>query len=39
MDKRSHYRTVVKQILTEHARYGASHGEIEALPVFDDCHD
>jgi len=36
MDKLSHYRSVVKQVLSQHAEYIPSHGQIETLPVFDE---
>lgn len=39
MDKLSQYRTIVKQILAQHAEYLPSHGQIETLPVFDECHE
>jgi len=39
MDKLSHYRNIVKQILLQHAEYTPSHGEIEPILVFDEGHD
>lgn len=39
MDKLTTYRQLIKDILTEDARYKPSHGEIEPLLVFDDEHD
>jgi hypothetical protein len=39
VDKRSHYRTIIKQVLAQHAEHVASHGQIEALPVFDEEHE
>jgi hypothetical protein len=36
MDKLSHYRSVVKQVLSQHAEYIPSHGQIETIPVFDE---
>jgi hypothetical protein len=38
MDKVTRYATLIKNILQEDAQYKPSHGEIEALPVFDDEH-
>jgi hypothetical protein len=39
MDKLSHYRDIVKQVLSQHAEYVPSHGQIETIPVFDECND
>jgi XisI protein len=39
VDKLSHYRNIVKQVLSQHAAYVPSHGQIETLPVFDESHD
>jgi len=39
VDKLSHYRNIVKQVLSQHAEYVPSHGQIETLPVFDESHD
>ena len=36
MDKLSHYRRVVKQVLSQQAEYVPSHGQIETIPVFDE---
>jgi hypothetical protein len=36
MDKLSHYRSVVKQVLSQHAEYIPSHGQIETISVFDE---
>lgn len=38
MDKLETYRELIKKILTEHARFRPSHGEIEPLLIFDDDH-
>ena len=34
MDKLSHYRSAVKQVLSQHAEHVPSHGQIETIPVF-----
>ena len=39
MNKTDHYRTVIKQILSQHAEYAPSHGDIETIPTFDERHD
>ena len=39
MDKLSHYRSAVKQVLSQHAAYVPSHGQIETLPVCDERND
>ena len=39
MDKRSNYRRIVKHVLSQHAEYIPSHGQIETIPVFDEHHD
>jgi hypothetical protein len=36
MDKLSHYRDIVKQVLAQHAEYVPSHGQIETIPIFDE---
>lgn len=36
MDKLTHYRSLIKQILLHHAEYPPGLGQIESLPVFDD---
>jgi XisI protein len=36
MDKLSHYRSAVKQVLSQHAEHVPSHGQIETIPVFDE---
>lgn len=36
MDKLTHYRTLIKQIILQHAERPPSVGQIETLPVFDD---
>lgn len=36
MDKLTHYRTLIKQILLHHAEHAPSLGQIESLPAFDD---
>jgi hypothetical protein len=33
------YRTIVKNILTEYAKYKPSHGEIETETIFDNEKD
>ena len=38
MDKLTHYAKIIKQILREDGAHKPSHGEIEALLVFDDEH-
>jgi hypothetical protein len=39
VDKLSHYRHITKQVLSQHAEYAPSHGQIETIPVFDESHD
>jgi hypothetical protein len=39
MDKLSHYRNLVKQIVLRHAEYSPSHGQIESSPIFDEHND
>ena len=39
MDKLSSYRSIVQQILSRHAEYTPSHGQIETIPVFDERND
>jgi len=39
VDKLSHYRNIVKQVLSQHAEYVPSHGQIETLPIFDERHE
>jgi hypothetical protein len=39
MDRLNQYRTLIKQILTQHAEYVPSHGQIETVPIFDEQHD
>ena len=39
MDKLSSYRNVIKQVLAQHAEYTPSHGQIEAIPIFDERND
>ena len=39
MDRLNQYRTLIKQVLTQHAEYVPSHGQIETVPVFDEQHD
>lgn len=36
MDKVNQYRTIIKQILSQHAEYMLSYGDIETIPMFDD---
>jgi XisI protein len=36
MDKLNRYRTLIKQILSNHAERPPSIGQIESIPVFDD---
>ena len=36
MDKLSNYRTIIKDILREDAKFKPGHGEIEPFLVFDD---
>jgi len=38
-NKLEEYRTLIKQIVLQHAEYAPSHGEIEARPIFDDTQD
>jgi hypothetical protein len=39
MEKLARYRTVVKELLAEHARYKPSHGDIEPVIVCDEARD
>lgn len=39
MDKLTHYRQIVQQILSEHAEHVPSQGEIESIPVLDQNRD
>ncbi len=39
MDKISHYRQVIQQLLTEYVQTPISNGEIESQTVFDTQHD
>lgn len=39
MDKISHYRSIIKQILSQHAEYTISYGEVETIPNFDERSD
>jgi hypothetical protein len=36
VDKLSHYRNIVKQVLSQHAEYIPSHGQIETILIFDE---
>ncbi len=36
MDKLTSYRTLIKEILTEYAQFPPSHGQIEAVLIFDE---
>ena len=33
------YRDIVKQVLSQHAEYVPSYGQIETIPIFDGCND
>jgi hypothetical protein len=39
MEKLARYRTLVKELLAEHARYKPSHGDIEPVVVCDEARD
>lgn len=39
MDKLNCYREIVQKILSHHATYTPSHGQIETLPIFDPRSD
>ena len=39
MDKVATYRQLVKQILSQHAKYALSYGDIETIPTFDERND
>lgn len=39
MDTLNHYRTVVKQLIEEYARYKPSHGEIDTEAIIDSQRD
>jgi len=39
VDKLRHYRNIVKQVLSQHAAYVPSHGQIETIPIFDERHE
>ena len=36
MDKINTYRAIIKQLLSQHAEYALSYGDIETTPIFDD---
>lgn len=38
-NKLDQYRTIIKQIVLQHAEYTPSHGDIEARPIFDEIRD
>ena len=39
MDKINNYRSIIKQILSQHAEYTLSYGEVETIPTFDERSD
>ncbi|MEM7128617.1 MAG: XisI protein [Chloroflexota bacterium] len=39
MDKINNYRSIIKQILSQHAEYMLSYGEVETIPTFDERSD
>jgi hypothetical protein len=39
VDKLSSYRSVIKQVLSQHAEYIPSHGQIETIPLVDERND
>ena len=39
MDTLRHCRNIVKQVLSQHAEYIPSHGQIETIPIFDERHE
>ena len=39
MDKVASYRTIIQQILSQHAEHAISYGEIETIPMFDERSD
>lgn len=39
MDKIERYRTIVKQILSQHAEYTLNYGDIDTIPMFDERSD
>lgn len=39
MEKRDHYRTLIKTILQDYAQYKPSYGEIEAMVICDEGQD
>ncbi len=39
MDKLNHYRSIIKQLLSQHAEQTLSYGEIETIPIFDERSD
>jgi hypothetical protein len=39
MDQLTHYRELVKQILTEHNQYKSAYGEVDQYTLFDQEND
>ncbi len=39
MDKVKNYRSIIKQILSQHAEHTFSYGDIETIPMFDERSD
>lgn len=39
MDKLDHYRQIIQKIVTKHAQYRPSHGQIETTPICDLAND
>ncbi len=39
MDKLTHYRQVINGVISNHAKYRPSHGQIETLPLCDVHND
>jgi hypothetical protein len=39
MEKLTHYRAIVRQIMAEQAQITPGHGQIETILMDDECHD
>lgn len=39
MDKVSHYRQILQQMISHYAEQSPSHGEIETVPIYDTHQD
>ena len=39
MDRTTHYRQIVKEVIRNHARFQPSYGEVEVETIFDEASD